>query len=252
MSKINSVDTRIAQLGKYLPDLLNQIATRDDEQIIRIAAYARRLGVAAFLIRGMCALVLRRRYPHRLSGGRGKHDQAGVGIQAQMARLAEQAGVDRRTLEMDARISDTFFACIDETTLEHIPSLAREYYVIALSAPDPHAAIRTAVERCADSSYGLAQFRADVRHLKRVAGITAAPSATEHIHTLRVRVPAEASGLLAELVTILQKTRDEIVAEAICTLHASLTKRGARKRRVIDTQRTPAQIQGDRQLELML
>jgi hypothetical protein len=175
MPKINGVDTRIVQLGKYLPDLLSEIATTDDEQIIRIAANARLLERFAFLIRGMCALVLRRRYPHRLSGGRGKRDQAGLGVQAQMARLAEQAGVDRRTLETDARISDTFFACMDETTLEHIPSLAREYYVIALSAPDPHGAIRTAVERRADSRYGLAQFKADVRHLKRIAGT---PTAT--------------------------------------------------------------------------
>jgi hypothetical protein len=252
MSKINGVDTRIAQLGKYLPDLLSEIATTDDEQIIRIAANARLLERFAFLIRGMCALVLRRRYPHRLSGGRGKRDQAGLGIQAQMAKLAEQAGVDRRTLEVDARISDTFFAVMDETMLEHIPSLAREYYVLALSAPDPHAAIRTAVERRADSRYGLAQFRADVHHLKRAAGITAAPSVTEHTNTLRVRIPTEVCGLLAELVTISQKTEDEIVTEAIRTLHASLTKRIARKRHVTDTRRTPAETQGDRQLELML
>ena len=252
MSKTDGMDTRIAQLGKYLPGLLNEIASTDDEQLIRIAANARLLERFAFLIRGMCALVLRRRYPQRLSGGRGKRDQAGLGIQAQMARLAEQTGVDRRTLETDARISDTFFARMDETAPEHIPSLAREYYVIALSTPDPHAAIRTAIEKRADSSYGLAQFRADVRHLKRVADITAAPSVTEHTHTFRIRIPVEAGGLLAELVTMSQKTKDEVVAEAIRTLHASLTKRGARKPRITGTRRTPAQPQGDGQLELML
>jgi hypothetical protein len=251
MSNITDVDTKVEHLDKYLSGLLSEIATTNDEGVIRIAANARWLERFAFLIRGMCASVLRQRCQHRLSGGRGRRDRDGVGIQAQMTRLAEQAGVDRRTLETDARISDTFFVGMDETRLEHIPCLAREYYVVALSAPDPHAAIRTAVEKRADSRYGLTQFRADIRHLKRVAG-AAAPSVTEHIHTVRVKIPAEVGELIAELITILQKTRDEIMAEALRMLHASLTKRIARKRRVTDTRRTPAETQGDRQLELML
>ncbi len=167
------MDKKIARLTAYLPGLLGQIATKDDEQIIKIAADARQLERFAFLIRGMCASVLRRRYPHRLSGGRGRRDQAGQGIQAQMTRLAEQARVDRKTLETDARINDTFFDDIQESTLEHIPTLAREYYVIALTAPDPHAAIRLAGERRSDSRYGIAQFRADVHLSKRVSGIHA-------------------------------------------------------------------------------
>lgn len=252
MSNITDVDTKVEHLDKYLSGLLSEIATTNDEGVIRIAANARWLERFAFLIRGMCASVLRQRCQHRLSGGRGRRDRDGVGIQAQMTRLAEQAGVDRRTLETDARISDTFFVGMDETRLEHIPCLAREYYVVALSAPDPHAAIRTAVEKRANSRYGLTQFRADVRHLKCVAGTAAAHSVTEHIHTVRVRIPAEVGGLLAELIAMSQKTRDEIMAEAIRMLHASLTKRIARKRRVTDTRRTSAQTQGDRQLELML
>jgi hypothetical protein len=169
-----------------------------------------------------------------------------------MAELAEQAGVDRRTLEVDARIRDTFFATAAETVLEHIPLLAREYYVVALSAPDPQVAIRKAAERLSKSHYSLSQFRADVRHLKRIADTPAAIPAAEQTHTLRVRILAEVSGLLAELVDMSQKTRDDIVAEAIRTLHASLTKRVARKRRDTDARRTPAHTQGDRQLELML
>lgn len=252
MSKTADVDTKIARLGVYLPSLLSELATKDDEQIVRIAANARRLEGFAFLIRGMCASVLRRRYPHRLSGGRGKRDQDGLGIQAQMARLAEQAGVDRRTLETDARISDTFFGDIQESTLEHIPSLAREYYVIALSAPDPHAAIRTAIERCSDSRYGLTQFRADVRLSKGVTDSPATPYVSEHPHAVRVRIPADVAGLMSELITMSQKTKDEIVAEAIRALHASLTKHSTRKQRIVSTQRSSAQTQGDRQLELML
>lgn len=252
MTKITDVDTKIDQLGKYLPDLLSEIATKDDERVIRIAANARRLERFAFLIRGTCASVLRQRYQHRLPGGRGKRDHDGVGIRAQMIRLAEQAGVDRRTLEVDARISNTFFAAAGETRLEHIPSLAREYYVVALSAPDPRAAIGKAAERLSESYYGLSQFKADVRLSKLAAGLHSAPPVVEQTHATRVRIPAEVGELLAELVTNSQKTGDEIVAEAIRMLHASLTKRVARKRRDADTQHTPAQTRGDGQLELML
>lgn len=252
MRKLTDMSTEIDQLAVYLPGLLAKIAAKDDEQIIRIASSARRLERFAFLLRGMCASVLRRRYPHRLSGGRGKHDQAGLGIQAQMARLAEQAGVDRKTLETDARINDMFFGDIQESALEHIPTLAREYYVIALSAPDPHAVIRMAAARCSDSRYGLTQFRADVRLSKCVADSPAAPHVTEHTHAFRVRIPADVGGLMSELITMSQKTKDEIVAEAIRALHTSLTKRTTRKQHVVSTPRSSAQTQGDRQLELML
>jgi hypothetical protein len=252
MSKATDVDTKIDQLSKYFLDLLSEIATTDDERVIRIAANAPRLERFAFLIRGTCASVLRQRYQCRLPGGRGKRDLNGIGIRARMTKLAEHAGVDRRTLEVDARISDTFFAAMDETTLEHIPPLAREYYVVALPAPDPRAAIRKAAERRSESHYGLSQFRTDVRQLKRVAGSHATPPIAEQTRAVRVRIPAEVGELMAELVTISQKTRDEIVAEAIRMLHASLTKRVARKRRDAETRRKPAQTRGDRQLELML
>jgi hypothetical protein len=252
MTKITDVDMKIGHLGRYLPGLLGEIATTDDEGVIRIAADTRRVERFAFLIRGMCASVLRQRHQSRLPGGRGKRDDGGVGIQAQMAKLAEHAGVDRRTLEVDARIRDTFFAAADETMLDHIPPLAREYYVVALSAPAPHAAIREAAERLLESHYSLSQFRADVRHLKRVAGSHATSPVAEQTCAVRVRIPAEVGELLAELVTVSQKTGDEIVAEAIRMLHASLTKRVARKRRDAETRRTPARTRGSGQLELML
>lgn len=252
MSRMNDLDKKVAHLAAHLPGLLGQIATKSDEQVIRIAADARQLERFAFLIRGTCALVLRQRYPHRLSGGRGKRDLDGLGIQAQMTRLAEQAEVDRKTLETDARISETFFGDLTESMLEHIPTLAREYYVIALSAPDPHAAIKMASERRLDSRYGLTQFRADVRRSKRTDDAHAAPHVTESTCAIRVRIPAEVGGLMTELMGLSQKTKDEIVAEAIRAFHTSLTKRAARKRRVVGMQSSATQTQGDRQLELML
>lgn len=253
MTKITDVGMKIEHLDRYLPALLSEIATTDDEGVIRIAANTRRLERFTFLIRGTCASVLRQRHQCRLPGGQGKRDDDGVGIQAQMAKLAEHAGVDRRTLEVDARIRDTFFAAADETMLDHIPPLAREYYVIALSAPDPLAAIGKAAERLSsESHYGLSQFRADVRLSKLATGLHSSPPIVKQTHATRVSIPAEVGELLAELVTNSQKSGDEIVAEAIRMLHASLMKRVARKRRDAETRRTPAQTRGDGQLKLML
>ncbi|HKS26725.1 MAG TPA: hypothetical protein VJS44_02845 [Pyrinomonadaceae bacterium] len=222
MSKSGTIYTKVDQLVRYLPDLLRDISKKDDEQLITIVVNAQRLERFAFIIRGMCASILRQRHQHRLSGGRGRRDILGEGIQAHMNRLAQQAGVDRKTLETDARIKDTFFPVINETVLEHIPSLRREHYVIALSAPDPHAAIRMALEKCAEPDYKIGEFRANVRRLKQ-AGVSSLhlPSST---CTISVCVPAEVKQLLTELITATEKTKDEVVADAIRKLHASLSK----------------------------
>jgi hypothetical protein len=124
--------------------------------------------------------------------------------------------------------------------------------VIALSAPDPHAAIQEAAARCTDTRYGLRQFHTDVQLSKRVTGSLAMPCVPEHARASRVRIPAEVNELVAELVAMMQKTEDEVVAEATRTLHASLTKRATRKRRDTDTKRTPTPARVDEQLELLL
>jgi hypothetical protein len=238
--------TKVDQLVRYLPDLLRDISEKDDEQLITIVINAQRLERFAFLIRGMCASIMRQRHQHRLLGGRGRRDILGDGIQAHMSRLAQQAGVDRKTLETDARIKDTFFPEIKETVLEHIPSLSREHYVIALSAPDPHAAIRMALEKCAEPDYRLREFRADVQRLKQGgASPIHIPSST---CTISVCVPAEVKQLLTELITATEKTKDEVIAEAIRTLHSSLSK--SPKRRVSRVHEAKSATFNDKQLEL--
>lgn len=247
MSKPSSIYTKVDQLVRYLPDLLRDISKKDDEQLITIVVNAQRLERFAFLIRGMCASIMRQRHQHRLSGGRGHRDILGEGIQAHMSRLAQQSGVDRKTLETDARIKDTFFPDINETVLENIPSLRREHYVIALSAPDPHAAIHMALEKCAEPDYRLREFRADVRMLKQ-----AGASSTAHILssscTVSVCVPAEVKQLLTELIAATEKTKDEVVADAIRKLHASLSK--SPKRRVSRAHGAKSATFNDKQLEL--
>jgi DNA-binding transcriptional ArsR family regulator len=225
MSHLVRLDSKIDQLAKYLPDLLREISEKDDEQIARIAVAAQRLEKFAFLVRGVCASVLRRRYPHRLSGGRGKRDQSGLGIQAQMAHLAEQIGVDRRTLETDARIKDTFFQTVDETTLALTHTLAREYYVVALAAPEPQAAIKVALEGRSDRHYTLEAFRSYVRDLKRNVRAVVSDSGANAVTALRMSISVEAHHALLELVELKGQSREEVLADAILALHRSLFKR---------------------------
>jgi hypothetical protein len=224
-------DTKIDQIAKYLPDLLREISEKNDEQIARIAVAAQRLEKFAFLVRGVCASVLRQRHPHRLSGGRGKRDQSGLGIQAQMARLAEQIGVDKRTLETDARIKNTFFQTVDETTLALTHTLAREYYVVALAAPEPQAAIKVALEWRSDRQYTLEAFRSYVRDLKRNVRAVVSDSGANPVTALRMSISVEAHQALLELVELKGQSREEIVADAILTLHrAVFKKRGANRK----------------------
>lgn len=231
MLDLMRLDTKIDQIAKYLPDLQREISEKDDEQIMTIAVAAQRLERFAFLVRGMCASVLKQRHPHRLSGGRGKRDQSGLGIQAQMARLAEQIGVDRRTLETDARIKDTFFQIIDETTLAHAHTLAREYYVVALAAPEPRTAIKVALEWRSGQHYTLEAFRSYVRDLKRNVGTVVSDSVVNPVTALRVSIPVDAHQALLELVNLKGQTREEVVADAILALHqAAFKKRGANRK----------------------
>jgi hypothetical protein len=231
MSHLMRLDTKIDQIAKYLPDLLREISEKDDEQIARIAVAAQRLERFAFLVRGVCASVLKQRHPYRLPGGRGKRDQSGLGIQAQMARLAEQIGVDRRTLETDARIKDTFFQVVDESTLALAHTLAREYYVVALAAPEPHAAIKVALEWRSDRPCTLEAFRSYVRDLKRNVQPVVSDVHANPVSTLRVSIPVDAHQLLLELVELKGQSREEVVTDAILTLHRTTFKKRFAKRK---------------------
>ena len=231
MLKIVRSNTNVDRLLRFLTALLRNIEEKDDDQILRIAKEAQRLEALAFLVRGMCASVLRQRCPQRLPGGRGKRDSQGHGIRAKMSRLAEQLGIDRRTLETDARIKDTFFKVIDKTGLVHIPPLAREHYVIALAAPEPQAAIQIALEKRNDPHYSLEAFRSYVRTLKRNALPVTHNSEVKKVITLRVLIPVEAQKALLDIIEFSGQSREEVVAEAILNLHRSvIRKRGSKQR----------------------
>jgi hypothetical protein len=166
-----------------------------------------------------------------------------------MSSLARQAGIDRKTLETDVRIKETFFPTMDETGLADVPRLGREYFVTALSAPEPHAAIRMAVERCARRDYRIKQFRADVRLLKQNGATPAARVVPDTTYTLSVRLPTDIRHLLTELVAERKNTKDEVVADAIRAFHTSVSRSLKRKAQAARAGKSGGDFDG-KQLEL--
>ena len=210
--------------------LLPRLAQLDDEELLEIATQAQRLEACAFRLRGACVAELRRR-TLRLAGGRGRRDTAGVGIKARLADVATQLGVSVSTLKTDARIHEVFFSVDTGPACE--PTLPREYYVTALGAPDPVAAISTARERSADPGYGREQFRRDVQALRSapasaieplLPGIM--PGATAN---LRVRILPEARPALAALVERDGMSPAAVVATALLAYHGARSAAQARR-----------------------
>lgn len=215
---------KVEQLFESLPQLISDISQMNDVEIIQTAITARYAEQFAFLVRGACALELRQRVKERLKGGRGKKDNTGEGIKAQMRLLASEIGISEKTLEMDARIKNAFFPEINKTTLEHMPSLAREYYVVALAAPDPQAAIKIANKRCLDPDYKLGDFRAYVRGLKQKQKGTAVGLQAEALSILRVPLSVEVQNILSKLIELSGKRKEDVLKEAILALHRTYSE----------------------------
>ncbi len=246
-AKVTNFDTQLSDLLPKLPDLA-------DNQLLQLAAHAQRLASCAFRLRGACVAELRRRHCTRLPGGRGKRDTEAAGVTAQLAHMASQIGISSSTLKTDARIHEVFFA--GETGLARAPSLSREYYVVALGAPDPLAAISIAEARTTNNFYTREQFRRDVRALKLapqplddVASVDSAPKLT---FALRVKIMPDARAALTALMARTGQSPAEAVAEAILAQHKLLTvqpidppttapKSSGNKRQTIDSQSSNAQ-----------
>lgn len=212
---------RVEQFAEIITSVLPRIQQMDDARLVQTAINAGYLERFAFVVRGACAAELRRRVPTRLAGGRGKQDKDGLGIGSHLARLAEEIGVSVKTLDTDVRIIQLFFKT-GETTLVDEDCLCREYYVIALGAPDPIGAIEVAKSKSAEPGYTVQQFRSFVRDLKRKGSADKAASEQESGRWLRVNVPQEAHQILDDLVRRTGRAKEIIVAEAILALHSAL------------------------------
>lgn len=226
----DSLIERFSQMEEGLRRLLVGLTTLTEDQLIQIIANAGRMEGYFFLARGLCVLELRSRVKERLTGGRGKRDEAGKGIQAQTMRLAKATGVNISTLNTDARICETFFPSGGETTRAREPLLAREYYVTALGAPNPHAAILVAAEQSENPHYRREQFRAYIRGLKRAEN-NAAREIRKSSVLLRAYIPEKADRLLSEILELTGKEKSEVLLEAITSFHQAIKARKSSKRR---------------------
>jgi hypothetical protein len=241
---------RFSRIEEGLCKLLAGISTLTEEQLIQIIANSGRMETYFFLARGMCVLELRSRIKERLTGGRGKRDYSGKGINAQTLRLAETTGVNISTLNTDARICEVFFHDGSETTLARESLLPREYYVIALGAPDPRAALWMAVAQSADPHYRRERFRAYVRGLKQ----NSTRARRESSVLLRVHIPIEIDSLLSEILELTGKEKAQILAEAIASFHQAIKAKRPNKnrKRAQSPQSQPNDMQDSRQLSLGL
>jgi hypothetical protein len=244
---------RFNRMEEGLCGLLTGLSTLTEEQLIQIIERAGRIEAYFFLARGMCVLELRSRIKGRLTGGRGKRDYSGTGISAQTMRLAETTGVNISTLNTDARICEVFFPAGGETTLARESLLPREYYVIALGAPYPHAALQIAVKQSADPHYRRERFRAYVRGLKQIEN-NSTRTRRESSVLLRAHIPKEIDTLLSEILELTGKEKAQILGEAITSLHQAIKTRKPSKnrKRAQPSQSQPGDEQNGRQLLLGL
>ncbi len=252
MSETNNLMLKFRGMAEELILLLTNLRDMTEEQLVQAVVYASSCERISFLARGMCVLELRRRNKERLTGGRGKRDLSGKGIQAQVSRFAEATGVDLSTLNTDARICETFFQRGCETTLARESLLAREFYVIALGAPDPHAAIQIAIKQCEDPHYRRERFRAYVRGLKRSENsINVSP---EPLVPLRALLPADIHFLLLEIQEQTGKGKGEVLAQAITLLHHAIKDEKSSRSKAYPKTLKPqsASAQDSRQLTLGL
>jgi hypothetical protein len=135
LAGLNKIEIAAARIIKRLPEY-------DDAQLVQIAISAGTLEDAAYRIRGACASELKRRFARKLPGGRGQQDDAGAGITRQLARLADQIGVDMRTLQRDCAIHETFFLDNKTYGLEATSLLRRSHFTLALSTPEPRETVK--------------------------------------------------------------------------------------------------------------
>lgn len=251
MVRTDSLIERFNWMDEDLHKLLEGLPELTEEQLIQIITNAGRMERWFFLARGMCVLELRNRVKERLTGGRGKRDYSGTGINAQTMRLAEITRVNISTLNTDARICEVFFPASDETTLARESLLPREFYVIALGAPDPHAAIRIAVRQSADPHYRRERFRAYVRGLKQAENISGHLRRKSSV-LLRAHIPEEVDNLLSEILELTGREKAHILAEAITSFHYAIKTSKLRKdgKRAQSPQSQPGDTEDSRQLSL--
>ncbi len=224
-NKNKQVTRKIGQLEKTLTEMLSAISAMNDQQLVQTAIYASAIEAQAFIVRGACVAELRNRITTRLTGGAGKRDEAGVGIQAQLTKLAAEIGVAKPTLLTDGRIYETFFSSgydNAERLLARDNSLPREYFVMALTADDPRTAIKMAINKRNEGIYTRQQFKDDLLGVYKESATAQSgvqSKSESNMRLMRIPVSSEAQHALAEISKATNATLAEIIVDAVMALH---------------------------------
>lgn len=140
--------------------VIEESAGKPDEELIEEARMAKALESAAFRVRGNHGALLKQRIKDRIALSGKAGDETAIG--KQMAELAREMGTSKSSLDYDIQIVTTFPEIVRGDT----EILDREFYRLALPAPDPRAAILMACEMKDKGTYTVKDFQADVAKLK--------------------------------------------------------------------------------------
>jgi hypothetical protein len=187
----DSCASSLSQASNILSDwaelVIAELHQMNDDKVIETARTASELERQAFRVRGACAAELKR----RIRVGVGAGDERVIG--KQMAKLAAEVGVSARTLDDDARIHEEFAGSDHFRVATEIP---REFFRLALNAPDPREAISVAATKLASQqNYSTRDFRRDVAQFN--AGNS--EREVEEIHWVSLGLDAE---VWADLQTV--------------------------------------------------
>jgi len=175
-------------------DMIERLPSMTDDVLLMARGYAKQLGSAA--LRVECAadaeLIKRAHAPV----GRGHKDVAGIGVEATLAHIAQEAHTSKTTLRANAQIYNLILSD-DELAAELTHLEEREFYAQACRAVDPKDAIRQLARRKAnDPGYTTRQARADV---DTMMGVRARAVATHTEPDWR----AEVDALLGKVLILL-------------------------------------------------
>jgi len=199
-------------LHEWADMVIENVRSQSDDRLVELARDAQSLEKAAFRVRGACGAELKRRImERRLTGQEGSAAENSIG--QQMSALAKEIGVAPKTLSDDTRIYETF-----GDDLNGEIKLDREHYRMALSAPDPKAAIAlTKDTRENNSVYSTRDPREDVRKLQAIE----TPDGDQKGKSQTIKLGLEALKALDELrktQEFLDLDNNEIITHALVDL----------------------------------
>jgi len=200
--------------------ILSLIPSLSDEHLMLVLEASDRLEQCSWVVRASVVSEIRKRDTSRQSGGRGNKDEAGTGIKAQLAALAQRRGVSVRTLEAEAQAVEIFD--IESGAVDGIPLLPKSFYIEALNAPDPQAAIEMATQKRDEGNFTTAAFRVAIQQDRRKdEGSLYEPSQTPaNEKYLTCPVDAEIYDALDKMATQERLNLRFMVEKAILTLQA--------------------------------